>query len=77
MSDIANRHRIIAQNVRLELETGPGHYPLAVVTATAIVASMSLDIDAVELSKFKAEVCRFIEERLPSYIKVVDGRTAK
>ena len=52
--------------------TENGSYPRAEVSVSAIVASLSLDIDAMELSKFKAEVCRFIEERLPSYIKVAN-----
>ena len=52
--------------------TENGGCPRAEVSVSAIVTSLSLDIDAMELSKFKAEVCRFIEERLPSYIKVAN-----
>lgn len=63
--------QVIPRAVRFELVTENGGYPRAEVSVSAIVTPPSLDIDAVGLSKFKAEVCRFIEERLPSYIKVV------
>lgn len=64
--------QVIPRTVRFELVTENGYFPRVEVLASADVASLTLDIDAVELSKFKAEVCRFIEERLPSYIKVAD-----
>ena len=64
--------QVIPQATRFELVTENGCYPRVEILASAIVASYTLDIDAVELSKFKAEVCRFIGERLPSYIKVAN-----
>lgn len=64
--------QVIHQAIRCELVAESGHYPRVEISASAIVASLSLDIDAVELSKFKAEVRRFIEERLPKHVKVVD-----
>ena len=64
--------QVIHQATRCELTMENGCCPRVEISASAIVASLSLDIDAVELSKFKAEVCRFIEERLPSYIKVAN-----
>lgn len=64
--------QVIPRAVRFELVTENGCFPRVEVLASADVVSLTLDIDAVELSKFKAEVCRFIEERLPSYIKVAD-----
>lgn len=64
--------QVIPQATRCELVTESRHYPRVEVSVSAIVASLSLDIDAVELSKFKAEVRRFIEERLPEHVKVVD-----
>lgn len=64
--------QVIHQTTRCELVTEDGCYPRVEISASAIVASLSLDIDAVEMSKFKSEVCRFIEERLPKHVKVVD-----
>ncbi len=64
--------QVIHQATRCELTMENGCYPRVEVSVSAIVASLSLDIDAVELSKFKAEVRRFIEERLPKHVKVVD-----
>ena len=64
--------QVIPRAVRVELVSENGDYPYVGVLMSARVTSLTLDIDAVELSKFKAEVCRFIEERLPSYIKVAD-----
>ena len=64
--------QVIHQATRCELTMESGCYPRVEISASAIVASLSLDIDAVELSKFKAEVRRFIEERLPKHVKVVD-----
>lgn len=65
-------YQVIPQAARFELVTDNGCFPRIEILMSAIVTSLTLDIDAVELSKFKAEVCRFIEDRLPSYIKVAD-----
>lgn len=63
--------QVIHQATRCELTMENGCCPRVEISASAIVASLSLDIDAVELSKFEAEVRRFIEERLPKHVKVV------
>ena len=63
--------QVIHQATRCELTMEDGCYSRVEISASAIVA-LSPDIDAVELSKFKAEVRRFIEERLPKHVKVVD-----
>lgn len=64
--------QIIPRAVSVELVSEDGDYPRVGILMSAHVTSLTLDIDAVELRKFKAEVCHFIEERLPSYIKVAD-----
>ena len=66
--------QVIPMATRCELVMESRRYPRVEVSVSAIVASLSLDIDAVELSKFKAEVCRFMVEQLPKHVKVVDRK---
>ena len=65
-----NNPMLCLQDTDFRLNTSPGSFPMVYIDITAVVSSLTADIDAVEMSAFKEKVRTFVESELPKHVKI-------
>ena len=68
-----NNPMLLLHDFDFHLRMESGYYPTVEISMSAVVASRTSDLDAVEMSAFKEKVRAFVESELLKHVKIKEA----